>query len=279
VLLFAAFLTAYYTFRLYFRVFEGPEILPAGVGNSHVEHDPHEDASAHLRVDDIQHPPSEHDHAHEPHEHHDHEPKLMIWPLVVLAMGAIFAGYFNFPGHQLAHFLGRSPSLQFAYHKASITPAYTHPGALYVNPEPFGQEVTEELKEAVHASHDLHRNMMIGSGLIALFGIYCAYVVHLKKRGEAERLAARFPQLVTLLEHKYWIDEIYQAAIVQPLWLLGRACYQFDRIFIDGTLWTISFIPQLSGFALKLTTQRGYLQGYALAMILGIAVILLVIFT
>ena len=40
----------------------------------------------------------------------------------------------------------------------------------------------------------------------------------------------------------------------------------------------ISFIPQLSGFALKLTVQRGYLQGYAVTMILGLAAILLLVF-
>jgi hypothetical protein len=37
-------------------------------------------------------------------------------------------------------------------------------------------------------------------------------------------------------------------------------------------------VPQLSGFALKLTTQRGYLQGYAVTMLFGIAVVLLLVF-
>jgi hypothetical protein len=40
----------------------------------------------------------------------------------------------------------------------------------------------------------------------------------------------------------------------------------------------ISFIPQAFGWTLKLSTQRGFLQGYALVMAFGIAVILLVIF-
>ena len=44
-----------------------------------------------------------------------------------------------------------------------------------------------------------------------------------------------------------------------------------------GVVWLIGFVPQLSGFALKLTTQRGYLQGYAATMLLGIAVILLIV--
>jgi NADH-quinone oxidoreductase subunit L len=54
VLLLTALLTAYYTFRLYFRVFEGPELIPAAVGHhpSHGTHE-HEDEDEHLRVDSI----------------------------------------------------------------------------------------------------------------------------------------------------------------------------------------------------------------------------------
>ena len=43
-------------------------------------------------------------------------------------------------------------------------------------------------------------------------------------------------------------------------------------------VWLIGFVPQLSGFTLKLTTQRGYLQGYSVTMILGVVIILLVVF-
>jgi hypothetical protein len=60
--------------------------------------------------------------------------------------------------------------------------------------------------------------------------------------------------------------------------MLGNAFFLIDRMVVDGLVFVVGFIPQLSGFALKLTTQRGYLQGYALSMILGIAVILLVVF-
>jgi hypothetical protein len=47
---------------------------------------------------------------------------------------------------------------------------------------------------------------------------------------------------------------------------------------VDGIVNVIGFVPQLSGFALKIVAQRGYLQGYATAMLLGIAVTLLLIF-
>jgi NADH-quinone oxidoreductase subunit L len=81
-----------------------------------------------------------------------------------------------------------------------------------------------------------------------------------------------------VLDHKYWVDEIYQAGIVEPLRRLGRGFFWIDRMIVDGLVNVASWVPQLSGFALKITTQRGYLQGYALTMLLGIAVILIILF-
>jgi NADH-quinone oxidoreductase subunit L len=119
---------------------------------------------------------------------------------------------------------------------------------------------------------------MVISGLIALLGIAMAYFMHLADRTRPERLAARLPGLTSLLEHKFWIDEIYQAGIVEPLWYLGKFCYGFDNWVVDGLVRTVSFVPQAGGFVLKLTVQRGYLQGYAVSMLLGLAAILLIVF-
>ena len=253
VMLFTAFLTAYYTFRLYFRVFEGPEVLP----------EPSPDA---------------HGHGHDDHAHHNHEPAIMILPLVVLAIGAVLAGYLNWPKESLGEFLGQSPSLAHAYETA--IPAYKPE---LVNPIPFGNERGHaELKkineEYLDASEATHKTLMFVSGAIAVLGILLAYRNHLQDRARAERLAASVPELTHLIENKYFVDEIYQAGIVEPLRSLGRAFFAIDRFVVDGMVWLISFVPQLSGFALRITTQRGYLQGYAVTMLFGVVVILAVIF-
>jgi len=120
--------------------------------------------------------------------------------------------------------------------------------------------------------------MMAASMLISLAGIYLAFLLHLKYRDEAEKIAARHPAVVRMLEAKYWVDEIYQAGIVEPLRMLGRVCVAIDNFVIDSIIWLISFVPQASGFALKLSTQRGYLQGYAATMVLGVVVILVIVF-
>jgi NADH-quinone oxidoreductase subunit L len=265
VMLFTAFLTAYYTFRLYFRTFEGPVVIPASPPPGAPDVDTHQ---AH-------HEPTGHD-----DHHHNHEPSIMIYPLIVLAIGAVLAGYINWPEkmaeHGLADFLGYSPSLVQAY---NVINRPEHPA----DPAGFGQmALAEELhhKDAalVETTGKLHLYLMIASGLISFTGIYLAYLMHLKYREEADKLAARHPLIVSILEHKYWVDEIYQAAIVEPLRLIGRACVWIDTYVIDSVLWIISFIPQAAGFVLKLGTQRGYLQGYAVTMVLGVVIILLYVF-
>jgi NADH-quinone oxidoreductase subunit L len=122
VLLFTAFLTAYYTFRLYFRVFEGPEVIPPPPEDTgHQTFDPH---AHHADVDP--HLASSAHGAHNDHGHHNHEPALMMLPLYVLAIGAVLAGVLNLPkSQQLGEFLGKSPSFAYAYNgrRAGAQPA------------------------------------------------------------------------------------------------------------------------------------------------------------
>ena len=70
-----------------------------------------------------------------------------------------------------------------------------------------------------------------------------------------------------MLEAKYHIDEIYQAGVVEPLRQLGETFFAVDRYIVDGLVALIGAIPQMGGWTLKFTTQRGYLQGYAAAML------------
>ena len=139
------------------------------------------------------------------------------------------------------------------------------------------------LNEAEHAVYlragrRVEYASIVWTSVESVAGILLAYVLHLKDREKAEEIAASMPVVTNVLEHKYWVDEIYQAAIVEPLRKLGQMFFWFDRFIVDGVVWLFSFVPQLSGFSLKLSTQRGYLQGYAATMLLGVGVILLLLF-
>ena len=236
VMLFTAFLTAYYTFRLYFRVFWGPLVVPQPPADAH-GHDSH---------------------GHDDHGHHNHEPLLMIVPLVLLAIGAVLAGYLNWPVEGLGKFLDASPSITLA--REAARPFY-----------PAASKPMETL-----APNYL---LMVVSALIAIGGIFAAYVLHLKSRATGDALVRQFQPLANILEAKYWVDEIYQGLIVEPLRMLGKLLANvFDRFIVDGLVNLAGMIPQAGGIFLKLTVQRGYLQGYASAMLFGVVIILLVIF-
>jgi NADH-quinone oxidoreductase subunit L len=266
VLLFTAFLTAYYTFRLYFQVFQGPFMVPAAPvpANGH-GHEPREDLSASHSATETHTAPASgvdvgqtgHAPAHDDH-HHNHEPMVMILPLIILALGAAFGGFFNFHD-ALAHFVGQSPSFALAA-KLVAVPASN-----------FGQI------EAEGAEHS-ETMLMVLSGCVSVIGIFLAYTLHLRDRAAAERIAAGLQPLTGLIEKKFLVDELYQSAIVDPLRMLGRILFAIDRTVVDGIVRIIGYIPQVLGFLLSQLLQRGYLQGYAAAMLLGIAVILILIF-
>jgi NADH-quinone oxidoreductase subunit L len=191
---------------------------------------------------------------------------IMILPLVVLATGAVLAGYLNWPTEALAKFLGQSPSLALGYKVAT--------SAGYATPVPaalWGHEVAGEHPPLFTWA------MLIGAAA-SLAGIRVAFVLHLKERGRAEEIAARFAPLTRVLENKYWVDELYDQIIVRPLWALGEMFAWFDNNVVDNFMTVLGLLPQVPAWLLRYGTQRGYLQGYAAAMVLGIAVILLFIF-
>jgi NADH-quinone oxidoreductase subunit L len=250
ILLFTAFLTAYYTFRLYFQVFQGPLVVPAApaAGRGHDAHDDGGHGAA---------PSHDAGHGHDDH-HHNHEPMVMILPLILLALGAAFGGFFNL--HEaLAHFLGQSPSLNLAWGLTKV------PAANFGQFEAGGEEHSQWL-------------LMLLSGCISVAGILLAAMLHLRDRAAAERIAAGLEPLTGLIEKKFLVDELYQSAIVDPLRMLGRILFAIDRTLVDGIVRVVGYIPQVFGFLLSQTMQRGYLQGYAATMLLGIAIILIVIF-
>jgi len=256
VALVVALMTAYYTFRVFFRVFMGPVVLPATAGHhepspfalteqaGHGDHSEHADqahAAQHAPQGHAEHDATE-DSAHQPND----GPAAMWAPLILLALGAITAGYlgvFGGPeGGWMAEFLSHS----------------------------FGGKGDEDF-ESLRVAHS---TMMGVSASLAVIGIAVAWFFHLKNRHAATILAANMKPLVKFLENKWYIDELYNALIIKPLWILGHICSIFDRFVVDGAVFVVGFAPQLLGYALK-PTQRGLLQRYAIGMIAGIAILVI----
>lgn len=265
VLTFTALLTAYYTFRVYFRVFEGPVVIPSRPPAENLPDVEH--AAVHGLVEEA------HDHPHDLH-HGSHEPMLMILPLAVLALGALFAGVINLPfgfifePHALGHFLGQSPSLSLAYQVASAGVDSGHLAAMQMH---FGQP-TEH-----HASAASTFVPLLIGAVVAIAGIFLAYRNHLVDRSRADRIAEGARPLTTLLEKKYMFDGFNHYFVVTPLRSLGKFAGVVDLV-VATVAKLVGGAQVVSGSVLSHFTQRGYLQGYALTGVVGVAVILLVVF-
>jgi len=236
--LITALLTAFYTFRLWFRVFLGPTEYETA--NEHHGYP----VPAHNGDIQVQ-------HVHEPHE----VSWLMNAPLVVLAAGALLAGVVG------EHWI------------ASMTPGSV-PGSAAT--AAHGAEAGLHDSAATLFGMNVHAAMMLISSVVAIVGIGAAGYYHWLNRPAAEDVARRYPAVVHLLANKYYVDEIYDRLIVTPLRTVGELCYALDRLMIDGLVALVGFLPRLVGLAVQ-PAQRGVLQGYGLGMAIGVAIIILVI--
>jgi len=219
--LLTALLTAFYTFRIVFLAFGGPERVPEGVH-------PHESGG------------------------------WILLPLMALSVGAIGAGYVGSEGTGSFHeFLKPLFATTFAlHHETANVHATASSGAVHA------------------AGFWAHYGLMIVSGSFSILGILAAWLVYSREPWIAGLTRNSVPGAYRLLWNKYYVDELYDVAIVRTARWIGRFFVAIDDYLIDGLLWLVTAVPR--GLALLLRSlQGGALQGYGLTMVAGTAVVLL----
>ena len=126
-----------------------------------------------------------------------------------------------------------------------------------------------------------HANLFVMglSSFAALAGIGLAYIMYATPSSLPARVATIFGPLTDLSRNKFYLDEIYEALFVWPLRGLATLSRFLDWGLIDGLLVNgIGKLPALAG-RLPRPIQNGLVQFYALAMTLGLAVLLWVLLT
>ncbi|MDA8426003.1 MAG: hypothetical protein M0Z80_07670, partial [Treponema sp.] len=182
----------------------------------------------------------------EPTEHaHVHEsgPAMTI-PLIVLAVLSVFAGLIGSPWFQSA----------FGFS--------------------FGSFIFFGRPEASH----LDMTTASISTVVALSGIFLAWLVYGKKLLKAERIAAALGPLYRLLDHKFYIDEIYAWVFAKIMLGLGIVFDWIDHYIVDGLFDGLGGATRALGRKLRLT-QSGRLQGYALVIFAAVAIAVVFIST
>jgi NADH-quinone oxidoreductase subunit L len=266
-------LTATYMFRLVFLAFHGERRHDAPAAPGHPEE---AEPAAHAAPAS---PQAAHDHGHGSHIH-DAPPSMAI-PLIVLAIGSVVAGYVGVPhalggANRIERFL--EPSFEAAPLPRQPAPA---DGA---SPATGAQTVAApEPQHAEPAVSGEHQTVSEGTELklmgvsigVAFAGIGIAVFFWLRDRAAADRMARRFRSVYHLLLNKYYIDEIYDAAIVQPIKVLstGGLWKGIDAGLIDGIVNGVGQLVQGTSSVLR-RIQNGSVRTYAASLFLGGVLIL-----
>jgi NADH-quinone oxidoreductase subunit L len=236
------FVTALYSFRLYFVVFHGPEHFRQFPPEHHGE-----PAAHHAEAD------AGHDHAHHAHAHADpHEsPWVVTLPLIALAFFSLVAGYII------------KPFLYGGFFDDVIAISDRHEAMAHLSEE-FHGVMAMTLEGLLHPTF-----------WIALAGVLTAWYMYMRNRALPDRIQKRFFGLYTLLDNKYYIDQFNQLVFAGGARFLGRELWKRgDQQVIDGVMvngsahavgWFATVVRQF---------QSGLLSDYAMTMILGVLVLM-----
>ena len=230
------FVTAFYSFRLYFLVFHGKERYDQ---NPDAHHDAHDAHGAH----DVHAAPQK------PHE----SPWVVTVPLILLAIPSVVIGFITI-----------QPMLFGEFFK----------GAIVVNQE--RHPAMEELARIFHgpAQMALH-GLMSAPFWLALSGVVLAYYMYMVNPALPAAIQRNAQPLYRLLENKYYLDWFNENVLARGTRMLGMGLWKIgDQKLIDGALVNGSWklVGWVSGIVRRL--QSGYIYHYAFGMIFGVFVLM-----
>jgi NADH-quinone oxidoreductase subunit L len=235
-----AALTAFYAFRMVFRVFWGNPVEEAREleGGHLAHHPPANPATGEAEDTDVGFPAEEHHIAER-----EWPMRAAMGPLAVLAL---LAGLVQVPGvsNAIENFL--EPSF-----------ADSH----------FRDTAPSNGSELI--------GLVVG-GLISVAGIGAAYYAYVRRRGVTLQLRDRFPHVHAFLVNKWYFDELFDALFVRPVTTFGafgRAVIEtrFVQGFIVGGATGVVRV----GTSFARAIQTGYLRAYALLLLLGVSLLAL----
>ncbi len=289
MLVIAAFMTSFYSWRLMFLTFYGESRANA---HGHHGHD---------------------DHGHGHHEPHE-SPMVMLIPLGVLALGAVFSGmiwynvFFGDEGKMRAWFgmeVAQSHGAAEGEH-ATEAAADTHSAAPAEGTVTADATTTEAAPAAtveataeaadthavahaapkggifmgpdnhvIHSAHEAPKWVKVSPFVAMVLGFVLAFQFYIRRPDLPGKLAAQQRPLYLFLLNKWYFDELYDWIFVRPAKWLGNFLWKKgDGNVIDGSIngVALGLIPMLTRLAGK--AQSGYIFHYAFAMVLGIAALI-----
>jgi NADH-quinone oxidoreductase subunit L len=235
------FVTAFYSFRMYFLVFHGEERF--GHAEHHDHHGDHDDEE------------TSHDHHHglAPGEK-PHETPWVVWlPLVLLAIPSVAIG-----------FIAIGPMVFGDYFN----------GVIFIDHEahPAMQHLAEHFHGA--AAMGVH-SLTTMPFFLALAGVVTSWFFYMKRPDIPAAIQRRFSLINTLFENKYYFDKFNEVVFAGGARVLGKAFWRggdvavIDGVMVNGSAKLVAWIAAVTRFF-----QTGYVYHYAFTMIIGVFVLM-----
>jgi NADH-quinone oxidoreductase subunit L len=253
------FITAFYSFRMYFMVFHGKERwmnnaeqhMAAHVHDGHDAHDAHDEHADH----------DEHHHGLGPNDKPHESPWVVTVPLILLAIPSVIIGFMTI-----------EPMLFGEFFKGVITiDAERHPAM---------EELAKVFEHHGGAAGMAMHAISTAPFWLALAGVVTAYVFYMLKPSIPAAIKAKTPLLNNLLENKYYFDKFNEVVIAGGARKIGEFLWKvsdtklIDGLVVNGAAKVVNVFAQ----AMSLF-QSGLIYQYAFAMVIGLAFFLLMIVT
>ncbi|MDD5364330.1 MAG: NADH-quinone oxidoreductase subunit L [Gallionellaceae bacterium] len=231
------FVTAFYSFRMYFMVFHGKERFH----HAHAGHDQEADKNGDV-----------HGHHHGGHSM-PHESPWVVWlPLVLLAIPSIYTGWIYIEPMLYGDFFGSAIYIDSAAHPAM-----------------------EELKAEFHGAGPMALHALATLPFwLAAAGVATAYFLYMVRRDLPQKIREKAGILYTILDEKYGFDRFNDWFFAGGARLIGGKLWRWgdvaaiDGIMVNGSARLIGRIA-----AVVRHLQSGYIYHYAFAMIIGVALL------
>ncbi|MBT0963787.1 NADH-quinone oxidoreductase subunit L [Denitromonas iodatirespirans] len=233
------FITAFYSFRMYFLVFHGKERFGQTHHDHHGDHDDEE-------------PSGDHHHGLAPGQKPHESPWVVTVPLILLAIPSVLIGFMTI-----------EPMLFGEWFKRAIHVAEAH--------DTIGQFAEHFHGAAAMAIHGFTTLPFF----LAMAGVVVAWFFYLVKPEIPAAIMRTFKPLHTLLDNKYYFDKFNEVVFAGGSRLLGQGLWKggdqgvIDGLIINGTARSVSLVAQLSRL-----WQSGHIYLYAFSMIIGVCILL-----
>ena len=237
----SVFVTALYSFRLYFWVFHGKARWGHADSHTHDHHDHAEEGD---------------DHAHHgltPGEKPHESPIVITLPLILLAIPSVIIGFYTITPLLFGTYFGDSIFIDVARH-------------------PIMKELEDEFHGPVAMALHAFTSPVL---LLVVLGVLTAAIAYLWAPKLPAKFAETFAPIKKLFDNKYYLDDLNQVVFAKGLIWIGSFLWHrgdqkvIDDFFVNGSAYTVGRFASVIRHL-----QSGYLYHYAFAMIAGLAVLL-----